>query len=228
MRLVCVLVSFVTLLATAVLAVAVVKLRRDLASTRSDLAALRESCREAGDGFAWADGDEGWPTTARAPERAVPAAPRLAPAALAPASANRQAAAPSLAAPEVRAEVKQLVAEQLAEERQQRQAVREQREQQRRERLAVELGLTATEKERFLTVLDVMQAEWRQLREQARAGDKTMAELRPEMSAVRQKADQALRELLGEDRMQKYQSLSASQRGSGAGMGPPRSAPAGR
>jgi hypothetical protein len=225
MRLVSLLVSFVTLLATGVLSVAVIKLRRDLANTRSSLAALRESCQEADDGFARADGEEGWPAAARAPERLTAAAPRLAPAALAPASGDAQTAALSLAAPEVRAEVKKLVAEQLAEEERQRQAVREQREQRRRERLAAELGLTETERGRFFAVLDGMQAEWRQLREQQRAGEKTMAELRPQMAAIRQKADQELRELLGEERMQKYQSLGPSQRGFGAGMRPPRPAP---
>ena len=119
------------------------------------------------------------------------------------------------------------MAEQLADEQQQRQAEREQREQQRRERMAAELGLTEAEKERFLTVLGLMQSEWRQLREQERAGEKTMAELRPQMAAMRQKTDQALRELLGEERMQKYQAMSASQRGPGAGQGPSRPAPGG-
>jgi len=227
MRLFALLVSFVALLAAAVLSVAVVKLRRELAQTRGDLAALRDSCREGREAFAWAESDEGTRSPARASERTAVAVPRLAPAALAPSAGGQQPGAPSLAAPEVRAEVKKLVAEQLADEQQQRQAVREQREQRRQERLAAELGLNEAEKARFLTVLAALQDEWRQLREQERTGEKTMADLRPQMEAVRQKTDQALRELLGEERMQKYQSLSPSQRGFGAGLGPAAPGPRG-
>jgi hypothetical protein len=225
MRLASVFASFVALVATSVLVAAVVKLRREVAETRAEVATLRESCQEAREGFPGADGDERARPAERTPERTVTAGPRLAPSAWAPTPG--QPAVPSLASPEVKAEVKKLVAEQLADEQQQRQAEREQREQQRRERMAAELGLTEAEKERFLTVLGLMQAEWRQLREQERAGEKTMAELRPQMAAMREKTDQALRELLGEERMQKYQALSASQRGPGPGQGPSRPAPGG-
>jgi hypothetical protein len=226
MRLIAIFASFVALLAAAVLSVAVVKLRRESAATRGELVALRESCQEDRDAFAWGE-VVGSPSGARAAARPVAPAPRLAPAALAPGSGQGQAAAPSLASPEVKAEVKKLVAEQLADEQQQRQAVREQREQQRRERMAAELGLSEAETARFLTVLAATQAEWQQLREQERAGEKTMAELRPQMAAARQKSDQALRELLGEERMQKYQGLSGGARGALSGTRPPPAAPRG-
>jgi predicted secreted protein len=226
MRLIAIFASFVALLAAAVLSVAVVKLRRELAATRGELAALRESCQEDRDAFAWGE-VAGSPSGARAAERPAAAAPRLAPAALATGAGQGQAAAPLLASPEVKAEVKRLVAEQLADEQQQRQAVREQREQQRRERMATELGLSEAEQARFVTVLAAMQAEWQQLREQERSGEKSMAELRPQLAAVRQKSDQALRELLGEERMQKYQTLSGSPRGSLPGTRPPPAAPRG-
>ncbi len=226
MRLVAVLASFVALLATSVLGVAVVKLRRELAATRADLAALRDSGREARDLFAGADG-EGAPAKVRAIEAAVAAAPRLAGATLAPRPGAEPPGPPLLDSPEVKAEVRKMVAEQLAEAQQRRAAAFEQHEQQRRERLAVELGLDQAERERFLTVLAAAQAEWRQLREQERTGEKAIADLRPQMEAVRQKSDQALRELLGEERMQKYQSLRPSQRGMGPDLVPPPPGPRG-
>ncbi len=217
MRVVSVLLSFLALLATGVLSVSVVKLRRELRATRAELGTLRESCQE-GSGFL---GDDGLPPAVDRAERPAPA-PRLAPAVLAPVPAPAPASGAALASPEAKAEVKRLVAEQLADEQRQRAAVREQREIQRHERMAAELGLGPSEQDRFVAVLTAMQAEWRQIRAQERAGEKTMAELRPQLAAVQQKADQELRSLLGEERMQKYQSMRGSQRGPGAPPPGPR------
>lgn len=218
MRLVAVLVSFVALVAASVLAVVVIKLRRELADTRADVTALRESCRGESDPLDWSAADPAPLPVRPTAAVAAPSAPRLAPAALAPAAANQ--GAPALASPEARAEVKKLVAEHLADQQQQREAMREQREAERRERVAVELGLGADQRTRFVALLTATQAEWRQLREQARTGDKSMAELRPQMEATRQRTDQALRELLGEEKMKQYQSLSGSQRGFAPGTAP--------
>lgn len=223
MRLVAVFVSFVALIAASVLAVAVIKLRRELTDTRADVASLRESCRGESEPLGW-ETELAEPPAPRA-DRPTPPPPRLAAAALAPAAAHQASAVPALASPEARAEVKKLVAEHLADQQLQREAVREQREVERRERIAAQLGLGQNEQARFVTLLTTLQAEWRQLREQARTGDKPMADVRPQMETARQRTDQALRELLGEEKMKQYQSLSGGRRGFGPGQGP--SAPRG-
>jgi hypothetical protein len=218
MRVVTVLLSFMALIATSVLSVAVIKLRRQLAETRADLGSLREFCRVDSEPFGWQAEDDGRIPMGRSAPPAAPSAPRLAPAALAPSGSNQPS--PSLASPETRAEVKKLVAEHLAEQQQQREAVREQREVQRRERMAAELGLDESQKARFAALLAATQAEWRQLREQERSGDKAPADLRPQLEASRQRADQAMRELLGEEKMKQYESMRAGPRGIGPGAMP--------
>lgn len=223
MRLIAVLLSFVSLIAASVLSVAVINLRRQLAETRADLGSLRESCRADSESLGWqAEDDNPLPTRGASP-LAAPSAPRLAPELVAPSGANQPS--PSLASPENRAEMKKLVAEHLAEQQQQREAAREQREAQRRERMAAELGLDEDQKARFVTLLAATQAEWRQLREQERVGDKAPADLRSQLEASRQRADQAVRELLGEERMKQYESMRAGPRGIGPGA---RTAPAAR
>jgi len=220
MRTFAVVVSFVALIANGVLSVVVYKLHRNLAETRGEVVTLRAACREERAVLDQAGRDDDSSFARGVPMRGPAPVPRLAPAALAPSAGSAQAGgAPSLASPEVKAEVQKMVAEQLADEQRRREGMREQRDQQMRERMAMELGLNQAEKERFLSTLTSMQAERQALREQERSGEKTMLDIRPQMEALRQKTNQSLREILGDERMQKYQDL----RGGGRGMagGPP-------
>jgi hypothetical protein len=222
MRLFAIVVSFITLIAIGVLSVVVVKLRRELAETRADVTSLRESWREARENLDLAGRDDDSSLKHRAPVLGSTSVPRLAPAAQAPAAGSDPAGgAPSLALPEVKAEVQKIVTDQLANELQRREGVREQRDQQMRERMATELGLSQAEKERFINVFTSMQAERRALFEQERGGEKAWVDLRPQLDALRQKTDQSLRDILGDERMEKYQGLRASARGFGRAQGGP-------
>jgi hypothetical protein len=207
--------AFVSLIAVAILAGMVVKLRRELGATRREVADLR-SALGASQGGAPADFDG--LSERPAPVRAALPPPRLNPAALAPAAGSQPGVASVATASEVKQEVQRLVAEEMAQERQRREQRREQRDVQFRERAAGELGLSPAEKERFVAVLTSTQAERRRLRDQERSGEKTALDIRPELEALRQKTEQSLREILGDERLQKYQALRAAERGPGRGF----------
>jgi len=210
--------SFVTLMATAVLSVAVYQLRRDLAETRGEVSALRIASSEERAVFDQADRDDDSSLARSAPAPA----PRLAPAALVPSAGSAQAGVPSsLASAEIKAEVQKILTEEITDAHRRREGMREQRELQMRERMATELGLSQAEKERFLTVFTSMQAERQLLRDQERSGVKTTLDVRAQMDALLQKSDQSVREILGDERMQKYLDLRPAERGFGGGMASP-------
>jgi uncharacterized protein YoxC len=110
-----------------------------------------------------------------------------------------------------KAEIQQVVSAQLAEERQQerqrREEAREERARKRREQIASRLGLTPAEEQKFEGIVTSMQQGMRSLRETLRDGQKTFAELRPEMDALAERTRKSLEELLGSDRLEKLKEL---------------------
>ncbi len=213
MRVIAVVLAFVSLLVSGVLAVSVVRLRHDVDSLRKEVGELRSSASE----------DEPAGSSDRPPRepqaRRLDSPPRLAPVALAP------AAAPSENTAEVKQQVQRMVADELAQERERRQNVREQREALWRVQAATDLGLNEAEKERFLAVLAQEQNERRRLLDVERSGQKTFIELRPELDALRQRTQQSVRAILGDERMKQYEAMRPDRPG-GFGRGTPPTPPA--
>lgn len=199
----------------AVLSVSVVKLRRELAKTRTDLAALRAAWIEDCD-FLEAPNRN----AILEPGTAAPSAgPRLAPVLLAaPSLPTPQASSP---VPDDEPPVDPAVAKQRADERSAREQLLDQRDEQRSERIATAMELGSEDRQRFLDILTLARQERRIFSEQERLGEKSWVEIRPQMNALRENTEHALRELLGEERMKRFETLRGAERGLAASPPPP-------
>jgi hypothetical protein len=210
MRVFAVIIAFVSLLASGVLAVSVVKLRGEVAELRQDIHGLRTQESGSDDRFeATPPADGIRPAQAARPD----SPPRLAPAALAPAAETTSTVD--------RREVQKVVSEELAQERQRREAVRDQRESLWRAKVATDLGLTDADKERFLAVLAQEQNERRRMRDLERTGQRAPNEVRIEMDALRQRTQQSVSAILGPERMQQYEAMRPERPGAFGRGAPP-------
>lgn len=207
MRVVAVIVAFLSLLASGVLAVSVVKLHSEVAGLHQDVRSLR--ARQSG-----ADDDSDLPPAPRAVSFGYPdSPPRLAPAALAPVAPTNNTLD--------RREVQKVVSEELVQERQRREALRDQRETLWRAKAATDLGLTDPDKERFMAVLAQEQNERRRLRDLERSGQKSPTEIRPELDALRQRTQQSVSAILGPDRTTQYEAMRPDRPGAFGRGSPP-------
>lgn len=197
MRIVALAISGIALLGVLALTVTTWRVKRDLREVQEQVTELRQkSTEETGER----------PAPVRIPARIAPTMqpPRL-----------NQALPVQIPTPEInKAEIQQAVSAQLAEERQQerqrREEAREERARSHREIIAAQLGLSSAEGQKFDGILISMQQGMRTLRETMREGQKTFAELRPQMDALTESTQKALEELLGPERLEKLKGLEPS------------------
>jgi hypothetical protein len=130
---------------------------------------------------------------------------------------------PALDNPEARDQLRQFVAAELQRERdEQRDRMRqrwEEDQQRRMDSVVKALGLNPDEGKRLTEVMTASQTARRELREKIQSGDVARADIARQMASLREKTDQDLKQVLGDDRMQKFQELQRQDRGGGGGGG---------
>jgi hypothetical protein len=132
----------------------------------------------------------------------------------------------ALANDELRAQLRKLVAEELAEarehERSRREADKDLKEQRARARVAGELELAPEESHSFEEVMLAASSRKRAIEELVKSGTKNPSDLSAEVDALRRQTHEALRVRLGEERLRRLQQLSESgKRGREIDVGPP-------
>jgi hypothetical protein len=220
------------MLVSAVLAAAVIAQAAYIAKTRRQMDVLYDQVQQ----LAAESASDGEPVAA-APERrrgfsppgrAAPARlppPRFAPPPPSFTSGGSPPGAiplpPALDSPEARDQLRQFVAAELQRERDEqrdRMQKRWEEDQQRRmDSMVKALGLNPDESKRLTEVMTASQTARRELRDKIQSGDVTRADIGPQMAALRAKTDQDLKQVLGDDRMQKFQELQRQDRGGGGG-----------
>jgi hypothetical protein len=194
------------------------------------------------------DAEEGSPASRRVARSLPP--PRLvappAPAAAQPATTSDDPLPlpPAVDTPEGREQLRRFVVAQMEQERAEGRIRAEQRfterEQARRDRLVKELGLSPAEGEKFNQIMNNVQAARTALRSRIESGELNRDTIGREMTALRETSDKQLRDLLGDERMKKFEETrrggpgAATQgggrrwgAGGGGGWGPPGGRPTG-
>jgi hypothetical protein len=222
------------MLVSAVLAAAVIAQAAYIAKTRRQMDVLYDQVQQ----LAAESGSDGEPSAA-APERrrptststtAAPAArlplPRFSPPPPSFSSAGTSGSLPLppvLDSPEARDQLRQFVSAELQRERdEQRDRMRqrwEEDQQRRMESMAKALGLSPDEGKRLTETMTASQTARRELRDKIQSGEVARADIGRQMAALREKTDQDLKQVLGDDRMQKFQELQRQDRGGGGGAG---------
>jgi hypothetical protein len=232
------------MLVSAILGLAVIGEAAYIARTRRQMDALYDQVQQlAAEAGADPDPAERPPSRPFArSETAIAVRPRLPPPRLAPAPITAPAAAPgslplppALDSPEARDQLRQFVAAELQRERddqRERNRQRFEEDQQRRiEGMVKTLGLNPDEGRRLTEALTAAQTSRRELRDKIQSGEMNRADIGREVASLREKTDEQVRQVLGDDRMQKFQELQRQQPGWGGGRGPggggrgPRGAP---
>jgi hypothetical protein len=221
------------MLVSAVLAAAVIAQAAYISKTRRQVDALYDQVQQ----LAAESASDGEPMAA-SPERRRPSGGGPAPAARMPlprftpppsftstgSSAPGSAPLPpALDSPEARDQLRQFVAAELQRERdEQRDRMRqrwEEDQQRRLDSMAKALGLNPDEGKRLTEVVTKSQTARRELRDKIQSGEVSRADIGPQMAALREQTDRDLKQLLGDDRMQKFQELQRQDRGGGWGPG---------
>jgi hypothetical protein len=168
-----------------------------------------------------------------APPRFAPA-PRTATVAATPPPAGALPLPPAIDSAEARDQLRNFVAAELQRERDEQRERGRQRweeDQQRRVEAVVKaLGLNADDGRKLTDVMTANQTARRELREKVQSGQIARTDIGREMTALREKSDQQLRQVLGDDKMQKFQELQRQDRGGFGGRGrggPPGGGPPG-
>jgi hypothetical protein len=151
--------------------------------------------------------------------------PRFAPAPVAPAPAAPPPGAlplpPAIDGPEARDQLRAFVAAELQRERDDQRERNRQRfeddQQRRTEALVKSLGLNTDDGRKLTDTLAAAQTARRDLRDKMQSGEVTRAEIGPQLAALGEKTNEQVRQLIGDDKMQKFQEL---QRQNGGGWGP--------
>lgn len=127
---------------------------------------------------------------------------------------------PALATPEAREQLKNFVTAVMQQQREeQRDRARQQREEgdkQARARAAERLGLSGRDAQQFDQILSTMSQSRQELMSKLQAGQIQRGDIGREMGAIRQKTDDQLKQLLGDQRFTQFQEV---QREVGLGMG---------
>ena len=211
MRLLTLAIAAFALLAVSVLAVGHWKLSRELSDTKQQVAELKTAVAELQD-------EAPTPRDQSPALRPNAAVPRFVPP-------PQPGSPPPPAATGNKEEIQQIVAAQLAQERELERVRRDERQNERgrrfRERIATRLELSPEEGQKFETTLSGMQRDWITLMEPLRDGQKTFAEIRPALDALSERTQKALQDLLGPDRLAKLKELDPSPPGGGPGGGGP-------
>jgi hypothetical protein len=149
---------------------------------------------------------------------------------------------PAVDTPEAREQLRRFVVAQLEQEREQGRIRAEQRfterEQARRDRLVKELNLSPAEGEKFNQIMNDVQTARTALRSRIESGELNRETVGKEMTALREQNDKQLRDLLGDERMKKFEETrrgglggppqgGGRRWGGGGGWGPPGGRPAG-
>jgi hypothetical protein len=163
------------------------------------------------------------------------------PAPSSPAPAGALPLPPTLDSQEARDQLRQFVAAELQRERdEQRDRFRqrfEEDQQRRREAMVKALGLNDEQGKKLTDVLTAAQNARRDMRDKIQSGAISRADIGKQMTALRESTDQQVRQVIGDDHMQKYQELQRQDQprggfgggGRGRGGGPPgEGPPAGR
>ncbi len=128
---------------------------------------------------------------------------------------------PALDNPDAREQLRKFVLAQLDYERQEQrqrwEQQRTEREQQRRERMAKDLALSPSETEKFNQIMTQTQNARASLRDRIESGQLSRENIGAEMAAVRESSQKQMRDLLGDDRMKKFEQM----RGPGGGPNGP-------
>lgn len=141
----------------------------------------------------------------------------------APASNDPLPLPPGLSSPEAREQLRQFVLASLDQDRQENRARAEERREQdmkaRREKAAKDLGLSPAETEAFARIHAESDAARAAIRAKVETGQADRNAVRQEIVTLRAKTEQQLRDVLGEERMKKYEEIRSSQGGEGPGGG---------
>jgi hypothetical protein len=126
-------------------------------------------------------------------------------------------------APEVREQLRGIIAEELERERDDRRnrdrQDRDQERQKRTEEMIKKLGLNAEQGKKFTEVLASQEAARQAMRDKFESGQLQRGDIGREFQAIRQKNDQELRAVLGDDGMKKLQELEPERGRFGGGFG---------
>ncbi len=118
---------------------------------------------------------------------------------------------------EARDQLRQFVAAELQRERdEQRERFRqrfEEDQQRRREAMVKSLGLNDEQGKKLTDVLTAAQNARRDLRDKIQSGEISRADIGKQMTALRETTDQQVRQVIGDDRMPKYQELQRQDQG---------------
>jgi hypothetical protein len=130
---------------------------------------------------------------------------------------------PGLDNPEAREQLRAFVASELQRERdEQRDRFRQQRDeamQRRLEETIKTLGLNADEGKRLTDALAAQRAAREELRNKIQAGQIAGQEMGKQFTALREQTDEQVRQILGDDKMKKFQELQRQNRGPGGPEG---------
>jgi hypothetical protein len=130
---------------------------------------------------------------------------------------------PGLDNPEAREQLRAFVSSELQRERDdQRERFRQQRDEQQQRRLddtIKKLGLNADEGKRLADVLTAQRTAREELRNKVQGGQIAGPDMGKQFTALREQSDQQVRQVLGDDRMKKFQELQRQDRGGGPGGG---------
>jgi hypothetical protein len=203
MRIATVAFSALSLLGVLVLGVFHLKLRKEHDETKEQLWELRHSLAEMRD-EAPSQREPRWdlPAPTAAPRLAQPVAGTQAPA-----------------APGSREEIQRIVAQQIAEDREQERIRRDERREELARRFhdhtATRLGLSPEEGQKFEETLSEMQREWYKTVESLRKEMRTTAEVQLELDALSERTQTALQALLGPERFAKLKEMNPGPAGGG-------------
>lgn len=202
--------SFVAVIGTGALSVTVTKLRRDFARTREEMRAL--SVAVYADGEVQKGCEEASLAAHTAAREAAGAVPRMALGTGPVADSTATDPASLLASPEMKAAVDAMVTERIREEHRRQESARNQHYVRvLRDRMVAELGLGQADAERFTNVLTSLEDERQSLRDQSRSTGLALQE--SHLARLQDATDAAVREILGDEGLKKYQNLRASERG---------------
>jgi len=152
-----------------------------------------------------------------APPRFAPPPPSFAPAP----SGSGAPLPPVLDTPEAREQLRGFIAAELQRERdgrrEEQRAARENEMQRRIEETVKALELSPEAGKRLTEVMTKVQDARRDLRERLQSGQIARTDMPREFTALREQSDKQIREVIGDDKMQKCQELQRRNRGPGGG-----------
>jgi hypothetical protein len=142
--------------------------------------------------------------------------PGAAPAAPPPGTGAQLPLPPTIDTPEAREQLRAFVAAELQRERDDaRERGRQQRDEAQQKRLEATikaLGLNADEGRRLTDVLTAQRTAREEMRNKIQSGQIAGQELGKQFAAMREQTDQQVRQVLGDDRMKKFQELQRQDR----------------